>query len=179
MFAMIASYILSRTLVPTLAMYGQDFFPNTDSGEFILHVRGKTGMRIEEAARLADLVETSIRSKIPSKELNNILDNLGLPYSPLNTMHSTSGIIGASDGDVMVTLNETITPQRTMFAICGRRSRANFRERSFTFFPQTLRHRFLTSVYRPQSTYSCRATTSQPAPGKRQHCCSSCGRCPA
>ena len=174
MFAMIASYILSRTLVPTLAMYllreknhgptrnplvkfqrgfengfervrsayqilltrlvfsrklfvpaflaaclcaflllpflGQDFFPNTDSGEFILHVRGKSGLRIEETARLADLVETSIRSKIPGRELNNILDNLGLPYSPMNTMHSTSGLIGAADGDVMVTLNENHHP---------------------------------------------------------------------
>ena len=86
-----------------LPFLGQDFFPNTDSGEFILHVRGRTGMRIEETARLADLVEASIRSKIPGKELNNILDNLGLPYSPMNTMHSTSGIIGASDGDIMVT----------------------------------------------------------------------------
>jgi CzcA family heavy metal efflux pump len=174
MFAMIASYVLSRTLVPTLAMYllrnknhgatrnpfvrfqrgfenmfervrasyqflltrlvfsrklfvpgfllvclcaflivpflGQDFFPNTDSGEFILHIRGKTGMRIEETARLADLVESSIRKTIPQRELNNILDNLGLPYSPMNTMHSTSGIIGASDGDIMVTLNRAHHP---------------------------------------------------------------------
>src|SRR6202045_1119103 len=113
-FAMIASYILSRTLVPTLAMFllkahkpgdapsrnvfarfqrgfeqlfekirssyssllaqlvsvrlafgscfificllaftlvpflGQNFFPDTDSGQFILHVRAKTGTRIEE-----------------------------------------------------------------------------------------------------------------------------------
>jgi CzcA family heavy metal efflux pump len=174
MFAMLASYILSRTLVPTLAMYllraknhgpsrnplvrfqrgfeaafervrnsyqlllmrlvfarklfipgfllaclcaflllpflGQDFFPNTDSGEFILHIRGRTGLRIEETARLTDLVETSIRKKIPPSEINNILDNLGLPYSQMNTMHSTSGIVGASDGDIMVTLNEKHHP---------------------------------------------------------------------
>ena len=173
-FAMIASYILSRTLVPTLAMYllrakqngasrnplvqfqrgfeksfervrsiyealltklvhsrkvfvavflsaclcafllapflGQDFFPNTDSGEFILHVRAKTGTRIEETARLSDQIEASIRREIPSNELNNILDNLGLPYSPMNTMHSTSGIVGAGDGDIMVSLNENHRP---------------------------------------------------------------------
>src|ERR1700753_14219 len=130
-FAMIASYILSRTLVPTLAMYllkvhkhgdapsrnffarfqrsfeqlfekirssyssllaqlvsvrlafvpcyvvvcllaaflipflGQNFFPDTDSGQFILHVRAKTGTRIEETARLTDLVEGSIRRTVP------------------------------------------------------------------------------------------------------------------
>ena len=174
MFAMIASYILSRTLVPTMAMYllrhkhlgetrnplvkfqrgfervfekvrssyqllltrlvlhrkafvpafllicvcgfvlvpflGQDFFPDTDSGSFILHIRAKSGTRIEETARLADLVETSIRKKIPGKELNNILDNLGLPYSPMNTMHSTNGMVGAADGDIMVSLNEDHHP---------------------------------------------------------------------
>jgi multidrug efflux pump subunit AcrB len=174
MFAMIASYVLSRTLVPTIAMYllrpkehgatrnplvifqrgfeagfervraayqilltrlvfarklfvpiflgvclcgflllpflGQDFFPSTDSGEFILHMRAKTGTRIEETARLADQVEASIRSKIPGREVNNILDNLGLPYSPYNTMHLTSGIVGAEDGDILVSLKEDHQP---------------------------------------------------------------------
>jgi multidrug efflux pump subunit AcrB len=56
---------------------GQDFFPNTDSGEFILHVRGKTGLRIEDQARLCDLVENVIRREIPEKEVGNILDNIG------------------------------------------------------------------------------------------------------
>jgi multidrug efflux pump subunit AcrB len=171
---MIASYILSRTLVPTLAMYllrakshgpssnplvrfqrafergfervraayqmlltslvlrrkafipsfllccvctslllpflGQDFFPNSDAGEFILHFRGGTGDRIEETARLADLVEASIRRTIPHQELNNILDNLGLPVSQMNTMHLTNGMVGATDGDIMVTLNEKHHP---------------------------------------------------------------------
>jgi multidrug efflux pump subunit AcrB len=170
-FAMLASYILSRTLVPTLAMYllkpreenappsrnplvriqkafdrgfeggrrayqrllttvvgkrflfvptfllvcltagalvpwlGQDFFPNTDSGQFILHVRAKTGTRIEDTAMLCDLVERSIRREIPRPEVNNITDNIGLPYSQLNYMYNTSGVIGAADADIMVALN--------------------------------------------------------------------------
>ncbi len=120
-FAMLASYLLSRTLVPTLAMYllrthehvlrptrnpfvllqrlfergfervrltyqlllttfvyrrfifvpvflalcaagfllfpwlGQDFFPTSDNGQFRLHLRAKTGTRIEETASLNDL----------------------------------------------------------------------------------------------------------------------------
>jgi multidrug efflux pump subunit AcrB len=94
-------------LVPWL---GQDFFPDTDSGQFILHIRGKTGMRIEETARLFDLVEDYIRQTIPAREMRNILDNIGLPYSPLNTMHSTSGVLGASDGDVLVSLQENHGP---------------------------------------------------------------------
>ncbi len=174
MFAMLASYIFSRTLVPTLALYllrikhhdpsrnpfvrfqrgfekrfeqvrqsyqflltravmrrklfvpgflllclcasllipflGQNFFPGADGGEFILHFRGHTGMRIEDTAQLADLVESTIRQTIPPSQLNNILDNIGLPYSPMNTMHSTSGIIGAEGGDIMVSLNPRHRP---------------------------------------------------------------------
>ncbi len=175
-FAMLASYVLSRTLVPTLAMYllkakqhevvhsrnpftrfqqafergferfrsayqlllttliarrfvfvpvffllclsafllapwlGQDFFPTTDSGQFLLHLRTKTGTRIEETARLCDLVEDSIRRTIPQEELNNILDNIGLPYSTINFTHSTSGVIGAADADILVSLSATHRP---------------------------------------------------------------------
>src|SRR5580658_8254952 len=88
-------------LVPWL---GQDFFPQSDNGQFILHIRANTGRRIEETARLSDLVEDSIRRDVPAVELDNILDNIGLPYSPLNTMHSTSGVMGANDVDVLVSL---------------------------------------------------------------------------
>jgi multidrug efflux pump subunit AcrB len=171
-FAMLASYFFSRTLVPTLAMYllkgkqhaaassrnplvrfqraferwferlrnayhalltvlvgrrllfvpaflltcaagfllvpwlGQDFFPNTDNGQFILHLRAKSGTRIEETAKLCDLVDASIRREIPEREMDNILDNIGLPYSIINYMHSTSGFIGASDADILVSLRE-------------------------------------------------------------------------
>src|SRR5262249_41842478 len=144
-FAMLASYVISRTLVPTLAMYllkahahhaptdpapwnlpalfqrgfesgfnamrdgyngildacvrhrrlfiplflamcaaafllvpwlGQDFFPSTDAGRFNLHLRAKTGTRIEETARTSELVESVIRRVIPQRELTSIIDNI-------------------------------------------------------------------------------------------------------
>src|SRR5438445_6059935 len=134
-FAMLASYLLSRTLVPTIARYllsppvegeapsrtllsrdllalerwfergrlayprlltmplcrrgafipvflaaclsaalllprlGENFFPDTDSGHFTLHLRAQTGTRIEETARLTDLVEAAIRREIPAGEM--------------------------------------------------------------------------------------------------------------
>ena len=70
---------------------GQDFFPNTDSGQFILHMRAKTGTRIEETARLADLVEAAMRRVIPARELDTIVDNIGLPYSSINLTHTATG----------------------------------------------------------------------------------------
>jgi len=84
---------------------GSDFFPSVDSGQFILHVRAHTGTRIEETAALCDHIEQTIRQQIPSSELSTILDNIGLPYSPLNLSYSTSAPIGPSDADIQVQLN--------------------------------------------------------------------------
>lgn len=200
-FAMLASYLLSRTLVPTLAMYllkakehdgsgsrnlftrfqlvferrferlrhayglllttlvhrrlvfipmfllsclsafllapwlGQDFFPNTDSGQFILHMRAKTGTRIEETARLCDLVEGSIRRVIPQEEMDNILDNIGLPYSAINFIHSTSGLIGAADADIFVSLKENHRPTVNYVRELHKQLSSEFPGTTFYFLP--------------------------------------------
>jgi multidrug efflux pump subunit AcrB len=88
-------------LIPWL---GQDFFPSVDAGSFKLHVRGPTGMRIEDTAFLCDLVENSIRRQIPAAEVSSIIDNIGLPYSGINLSYSNSAPVGTSDADVLVTL---------------------------------------------------------------------------
>ncbi len=92
------------------AVSGRGLLPDTDSGQFILHVRGASGLRIEETARLLDLVEGEIRKQIPASEISNLLDNIGLPYSPMNTQHLTNGSVGANDGDILVTLKEDHHP---------------------------------------------------------------------
>ncbi|MBV8867220.1 MAG: efflux RND transporter permease subunit, partial [Acidobacteriaceae bacterium] len=180
-FAMLASYLLSRTIVPTLAKYllrghshheavahadkrnpfvrlqqmfensfekvrtgyrslletcirhrlvfticffaaclasvvglspwlGQDFFPAIDAGQFKLHLRAQTGTRIEETAKLCDQIDASIRALIPSAEISNIIDNIGLPYSGINTSYSNSGAIGPADADIQVSLEENHRP---------------------------------------------------------------------
>src|SRR5947209_8414150 len=85
---------------------GQDFFPQVDAGVFRLHVRGRAGLRIEETARLCDQVEQFLRKQIPQRELSTILDNIGLPYSSINNSYSTSGTIGTSDAEILVSLNQ-------------------------------------------------------------------------
>jgi CzcA family heavy metal efflux pump len=200
-FAMLASYFLSRTLVPTLALYllkakkhlaavsrnpfvrfqdsfergferlrhsyqrllttllhrrfifvpvflllclsawglapwlGENFFPDTDSGQLLLHVRAKTGTRIEETARLADLIENSIRRVIPPQELDNILDNIGLPYSTINYMHSTSGLIGVADADILVSLKENHRPTAEYVRELRKKLSGEFPGNTFYFLP--------------------------------------------
>jgi CzcA family heavy metal efflux pump len=170
-FAMLASYVLSRTLVPTMAKYllerrathaahtnvfdaafirlrnayratlercltgralfavaflfvcgltfallpwvGEDFFPNVDSGQFKLHLRAPTGTRIEETALLCDQVDQAIREIIPKKQLDTLIDNIGLPYSGLNLSYSNSAPIGAQDADILVGLAREHKPTAT------------------------------------------------------------------
>ena len=171
-FAMVASFILSRTLVPTMAMYllrghehasqeddpnkpsrnplvrfqhwfergfhrfregygavlgtalavrwpflivflllalgslvllpflGRNFFPTVDAGAIALHVRGPTGMRLEETSALFSRIEREVRRTIPAKQLGAIVDNIGLPTSAINTTYNASGTIGPEDGDI-------------------------------------------------------------------------------
>jgi multidrug efflux pump subunit AcrB len=82
---------------------GQDFFPTIDSGSFNLHLRAPTGTRIEETARLCDLVERSIKQQLPPGEILNVIDNIGLPYSGINTSYNNTGTVGSSDADILVT----------------------------------------------------------------------------
>jgi multidrug efflux pump subunit AcrB len=94
-------------LIPWL---GQDFFPSVDTGQFKLHMRVRTGMRIEETARYCDMVENSLRRQIPRRDLEGILDNIGLPNSTINLTYSNSAPIGTEDADILVTLNENHRP---------------------------------------------------------------------
>jgi CzcA family heavy metal efflux pump len=170
-FAMLASYLLSRTLIPTLVMFimrghehraeaprtflgrfqrgfenkfenfrrgyeqllettldhrgvfvlcfltfcllslglfmflGEDFFPQVDAGLLRLHVRARPGLRVEETARLVDQIEAALHQEIPGKELQTVLDNIGLPNSGINQSYSSAGTIGTSDAEILIALD--------------------------------------------------------------------------
>ena len=97
----------SMFLVPWL---GQDFFPAVDAGQFTLHVRTKSGTRIEEVARQVDQIESAIREEIPKQQLKTIIDNIGLPYSGINLTYSNSGVASAADADILVSLDPKHDP---------------------------------------------------------------------
>lgn len=88
-------------LIPII---GEDFFPSVDAGQFRLHVRAPSGTRIEETERYFALVENTIRKVVPADELDTIIDNIGLPSVGINLAYSDSGIIGKSDGEILVSL---------------------------------------------------------------------------
>jgi CzcA family heavy metal efflux pump len=89
-----------------ILVLGRDFFPKVDAGQIRMHFRARTGLRIEETARLADQIDAVIRQTIPSNELQTILDNLGVPYSGINLSYSNSGTYGTADGEILVQLKQ-------------------------------------------------------------------------
>jgi len=172
-FAMLASYVLSRTLVPTLVMYlmqhqarhagdankapgrlrrihlafeawferfrqgytvvlaallqrkvlfgggfmafcllstglytvlGQDFFPTVDAGQIRLHVRAPLGTRLEEMPSFVDKVEKRVRELIGTEEVASVVDIVGGPYTPYNTLYNTNGTFDSSDVEILISL---------------------------------------------------------------------------
>src|ERR1700716_3968376 len=101
-----ASCFLAFCVLSTLLVFvlGRDFFPSVDAGQIRLHFRARTGLRIEETARLADQVDGVIRQTIPQGEVETVLDNLGVPYSGLNLSYSNAGTFGTSDAEILVQL---------------------------------------------------------------------------
>ncbi len=205
-FAMLASYVLSRTLVPTLAMYwlkahddghrnvargawarfevafqarfehvreryrgllegalrarwgfvvpflaamaataliafpigplpglGQDFFPAVDGGQIKLHVRARTGSRIDATTRLCDAIEARIREWIPASEMESVVDNIGLPNSGINLAYSTSAPIGPGDADIYIALKPQHAPTAHYVTMLRKRLREEFPSTQFAF----------------------------------------------
>ena len=103
----LACVVLSFGLWPFL---GENFFPAVDSGQILMHVRAQPGTRIEETSRLFDLIEQTVRGIIPPDQLDNIVDNIGLPFSGINMAYQNTGTIGPGDGDALITLKEDHAP---------------------------------------------------------------------
>jgi CzcA family heavy metal efflux pump len=108
---LILFFLFAAGSVGLLAPFlGQDFFPSVDSGQFKIHVRARTGTRIEETAALCDHIDSTIREQVPANEVVSIVDNIGLPYSGLNLSYSTSAPIGPADADIQVQLTKDHRP---------------------------------------------------------------------
>ena len=106
----LACVLVSFGLWPFL---GENFFPAVNSGQILMHLRAQPGTRIEETARLFDQVEQTIRQTIPPSALDNIVDNIGLPFSGINMAYQNTGTIGPADGDALITLKEDHAPTDT------------------------------------------------------------------
>lgn len=92
-----------------IGLLGRDFFPDIKSGEIDMHMRAPVGTRLEEASKLAVLVNGSIRRILPG-QVTNVLDNCGLPVSGINEAYNSTGTIGPQDCDLTISLKSGRSP---------------------------------------------------------------------
>jgi len=128
----LAYVVVSFALWPFL---GQNFFPAVDSGQILMHVRAQPGTRIEETARLFDLVEQTVRQTIPPAQLDAIVDNIGLPFSGINMAYQNTGTIGPEDGDALISLKEDHAPTEGFIKELRTKLPQQFPGTTFSFLP--------------------------------------------
>lgn len=105
--------IIVLSLLMLFPWLGSDFFPDVDAGQMKLHIDAPTGLRIEESAKLCTEIDKEIRKIIPEREMDSIVDNIGLPTSGINISYSNSYPVGPSSADILIALKDN---HRSTFA---------------------------------------------------------------
>jgi multidrug efflux pump subunit AcrB len=89
---------------------GRDFFPAIDGGQIKLHVRAPAGTRIETTERIFQEVEDKIREVIPARDLDLMVDDIGVPHLVYNLAFTDGSTIGVNDGVILISLKEGHAP---------------------------------------------------------------------
>ena len=89
-----------------LTMVGRDFFPAIDGGQIKLHVRAPAATRIEATERIFQEVEGKIREVIPARDLDLMVDDIGVPQRPYNLAFTDGSTINVNDGTILISLKE-------------------------------------------------------------------------
>jgi multidrug efflux pump subunit AcrB len=119
---LLTTLLTRRIIVPILAvlmltlgavmfvLVGRDFYPAIDGGMIQLHLRAPPGTRIEVTEQIFQAVEDKIREVIPKKDLDLIVDNIGVPARSYNWAFADGTSIAVNDGVIMVALKEGHAP---------------------------------------------------------------------
>jgi multidrug efflux pump subunit AcrB len=124
--------LCSLLLFPAL---GRDFFPQVDAGQMRLHVRAAPGTRIESTQADFARVEATIRRIAGERQIETVLDNIGLPYSGMNIALSDSATVGPMDGEILVSLAKGHVPTAELVARLRRELPQRFPDLQFFFQP--------------------------------------------
>ena len=118
-----------------LPFIGENFFPSVDAGQIRLHVYAQHGTRIEDTARAFSDIEKTIKTVIPEKEIDTMLDNIGIPVSMLNLAFMDNSQLGMGDGEILISLKKHHKP--TQKYIKKLRKVLNEKYPNMTFFFQS------------------------------------------
>jgi multidrug efflux pump subunit AcrB len=153
--ALLTMLLRRRLVVPLIALavlglgaalfmvVGRDFYPAIDSGQIELHFRAPPATRIETTEQIFQAVEDKIRQIIPSRELQLIVDNIGLPARAYNYAFMDGSEIGVNDGVILVALNERHAPTADYVRKLRVALRAAFPQDIFYFQPADMETQIL------------------------------------
>jgi len=122
-FAVVAVIVAGTGVLFTFV--GQDYFPEVASSQLTMHLRTRPGMRIETAEQVFAQVEGVVREVIPEGEIEQILDNIGIPSNNYNFAFSDGSFVSTNDGQMLINLREDHGPT----ALYAKRLREVLRER--------------------------------------------------
>jgi multidrug efflux pump subunit AcrB len=103
-FALACVAIVVSSSLFLAPVIGQDFFPRVDAGMMKMHLRAPTGTRVEHTEVVVDDVERTVRRIVPARELDQISDNIGLPYGAYVLAFYQTDSIGPQDADILIAL---------------------------------------------------------------------------
>jgi len=132
--ATVAGAMVAGAVVLTFFV-GEDYFPQISAGQMRLHVRGPTGLRVEETERLFQAVEDEIRRVIPVRELDLILDNIGMPAINYNLSYDDGSTVAMNDGQILINLSEGHGPTAEYMRKLRTVLREKFPSATFYFQP--------------------------------------------
>jgi HAE1 family hydrophobic/amphiphilic exporter-1 len=95
-----AVFVGSMLLFPLL---GEQLFPRTDAGKFVIDIRTPTGTRLELTEVAAQRMNRIIHQVIPPSDLKTVVANLGVVPN-VSSIYTTNS--GEDTGEVMVALKE-------------------------------------------------------------------------
>lgn len=89
-----------------IVFIGRDFFPTVDSGQMRLHARAPAGTRLEQTEVYFSRIQDEIRQVIPPREIDTIVENIGIPNGGFNLAFGDNPTLGVSDGDILISLKK-------------------------------------------------------------------------
>ena len=89
---------------------GQDYFPQVESSQMTMHLRTRTGMRIETTEQVFAQVEKVVREVVPQNELEAVIQNIGIPSNNYNFAFSDGSFVSYNDGQMLMNLKDEHGP---------------------------------------------------------------------
>ena len=75
LIAVAALFIMSMFIFKFI---GTELFPQSDAGQFTVHVRGMTGLRVEKTEQLIGEIEKAIQATVPERDRKMVISNIGV-----------------------------------------------------------------------------------------------------